>query len=103
MSPSSLLPLVCNSFSVEDDAGWLGGGGRKPAKKKGGGKTAVKPRLTLANKAMELVDVSKVETTSKVLSKARIHVLSYGKGIKSKESIARLVKQHGGEVRPLPS
>jgi len=99
----SLIDKSKNKEKIVQSAGWYGGGDREPAKKKGATKGAGGPKYTLANKAMERVDVSLVETTSKVLSKAGINVLTYGKGVKSKESIARLVKQHGGEVHPVPS
>ena len=47
------------------------------------------------------VDVSKVEVVSNVLAGARFCVIDYPRGdspTKGREAIARLIKQHGGQV-----
>ena len=55
----------------------------------------------LASEAFAPVDVSGVERKSELLRGAKLNVCSYGSGRKSKEAVAKLVKELGGTVRQL--
>ena len=57
----------------------------------------------LVSEAFAPVDVSGVEAKSELLRGAKLNVCSYGSGRRSKEAVAKLVKELGGTVRPSAS
>lgn len=66
---------------------------KKPVKKK-----EAKTQLGLAAAAYSPVDVSKTQLKSDILRGAKMEVLSFGKGPKSKDNISKLIKELGGQV-----
>lgn len=57
----------------------------------------------VATSAYSPVDVSKVQRKSDILKGAKLEVLSFGTGAKSKESISQLIKELGGQVKRVMS
>ena len=45
------------------------------------------------------VDVSQVQRKSDILKGAKLEVLSFGQGQKSRDAISKLIKELGGQVR----
>lgn len=73
---------------------------KKPAKKK------KKPEApALASKDLKAVDITKVQKKSNLLENMKIFVMSFGKNERSKDKIAKLITECGGQVLgppPLP-
>ena len=55
----------------------------------------------MATSAYLPVDVSAVQSKSDILKGAKLEVLSFGSGSRSKEAISKLIKELGGQVRRL--
>ena len=52
----------------------------------------------VASSAYSPIDVSQVQPKSDILKAARLEVLSFGQGQKSREAISKLIKELGGQV-----
>lgn len=72
------------------------GSGRKRKIEKAPEKKATQIRLAAGS--FVPVDISAVSQKSDILKNAKIEVLSYGSGRKSKDSVAKLITEMGGQV-----
>ena len=85
---------------MQDSLTWVAAGEARPpsTKKKQQKQKVVSRAPVLVSEAFAPVDVSGVEAKSELLKGAKLNVCSYGSGRRSKEAVARLVKELGGTV-----